>query len=79
MKMRLIIFSLNTLPFLNEKVNNILEIIKSYGKIYENNFKFKKCPINIKETRKYQISGENENIFTKTGSNDWMGTICKMN
>ena len=33
--------------------------------------------MNIKEKRKYEISGENENILTKTGSNSIAGTICE--
>ena len=33
--------------------------------------------MNIKEERKYEISGENENILTKTGSNSIAGTICE--
>ena len=41
-------------------------------------YKFKKCPNNIKEERKYMITVENENIITKTGTyNRWAGTICE--
>ena len=50
------------------------------GKLYFNNFKynFRKCPNNINENRKYIISGEKENILTKTGTDgQWMGTICE--
>ena len=32
--------------------NNLLESIKKFGKICFNNFKFKKCPNDIKENRK---------------------------
>ena len=40
--------------------------------------KFKKCPNNINERRKYIVSGEKENILTKTGTDkNWMGTICE--
>ena len=61
-----------------EGLNNFLETIKIFGKIYYNKFIFKKCPININENRKYIISGKNENILTKTGTdNCWMGTICE--
>ena len=45
-----------------------------------NNFKFKlkKGPINIKESRKYKISGKKENILSKTGTDqNWIGTICE--
>ena len=45
-----------------------------------NSFKFKECPKNINEDRAYSLSGENNNILTKSGTNCiWMGTICKMN
>jgi len=57
--------------------NNLLESIKKFGKICFNNFKFKKCPNDIKENRKYIISGDEDNIITKTGSDNWMGTICE--
>ena len=54
--------------FQHEKyeINKLLEIIKSFGKIYYNNFfyKFKKCPININEARKYEINGQKGNIFS---------------
>ena len=43
-----------------------------------NSFKFKECPKNIKEDRAYSLSGENNNILTKSGTNCiWMGTICE--
>ena len=62
------------------EINNFLETIKEFGKISYDQFyyKFKKCPLDIKEERKYKISGEKQNILTKTGSdNRWMGTICE--
>ena len=61
-------------------INNILENIKFFGKInYGGNYyKFKKCPENISEERKYSVLGEEENILIKTGSVfNWMGTICE--
>jgi hypothetical protein len=66
------------IKFNEDGINNILEIIKKFGKIYYNKFTFKNCPLNINENRKYKISGEKMNIFTKTGTNGyWMGTICE--
>ena len=70
----------NKIRFIPEEeynYNYLLESIKIFGKIYYNIFKFKKCPNNIKENRKYIISGDNENILTKIGSNNFMGTICE--
>ena len=63
-----------------EEKNKFFESIHSFGKISEFNniFRFKQCPVNISEDRKYIISGENQNIFTKTGNGSWAGTICKM-
>ena len=60
-------------------INALLKTIKNFGMIYNNEYKFifKKCPIYINENRKYQISGENNNILTKTGVSFWMGTICE--
>ena len=59
-----------------DEINKILEIINKFGKIYFARFEFKKCPNDINENRKYILSGENNNIITKIGSNNWMGTIC---
>ena len=68
-----IIFSPN-----DNEINNFIEKIKVFGNIYFNNFKFKQCPKNINKDRLYTISGENQNIITKTGSSSgWMGTICE--
>ena len=60
------------------KFNNFIEKIKNFGNIYINDYySFKKCPNNLDEKRKYKISGENNNIITKTGSNGYMGAICE--
>ena len=64
------------IKFNEDGINNILEIIKKFGNVYYNKFIFKNCPLDISEDRKYVISGEKMNIFTKTGSDNWMGTIC---
>ena len=62
----------------NDGINNIIEEIKKFGKISISNFKFKECPLNINENRKYEISGENRNIITKTGNESiYMGSICE--
>jgi len=65
------------IKFNEDGINNLLEIIKKFGNIYYNKFTFKNCPLNINEVRKFKISGEKMNIFTKIGSNGWMGTICE--
>ena len=31
----------------------------------------------MNEDRKFEISGKNQNIFTKIGKDKWMGTICE--
>ena len=62
----------------DDLLNKFLNTIKSFGEIYYNKYSFRECPINIKEERKYIVTGENKNILTKTGSDGkWMGTICK--
>ena len=60
-----------------EQLDDFLEKIKKFGKIYSNNFSFRDCPININKNRKYIVTGENKNILTKTSNDGWMGIICK--
>ena len=63
-----------------DEINKFIENIKIFGKIINKEFKykFKKCPNNIKEERKYNVTGDNENILTKTGTDyNWTGTICE--
>ena len=66
--------------FIPEKrgISSLLKTIKTFGGIKFNNFKFKKCSKKISRNRKYEISGEDENILTKTGTDEeWMGAICE--
>ena len=60
-----------------ESFINFLGTLNSFGKICLNNYSFKECPKNIKEERAYSLSGESNNIITKTGRDYWMGTICE--
>ena len=60
-----------------EGINNFLENIKIFGKILYNIFRFKKCPININEKRKFSITGNNENIMTYIGNGSWNGGLCE--
>ena len=54
-----------------------MEKIKEFGKIYYINFKFKECPKNIDEKRKYEIIGDKKNKIIKKGTNGyWTGVIC---
>ena len=70
-------FQIKFSPEENE-IDSFNEKIKNFGRINTNNFSFKKCPININGDRKFEISGDKENIFTKTGTDEvWMGTICE--
>ena len=72
-----IIFSLEEI-----QNHNILEQIKSFGKILDDSYKyiFKKCPDNIKvEEKTFIISGDNQNIMTRTTpfkNWNWTGTTC---
>ena len=65
---------MNFYPKEDIELNNYLEIINTFGEISYNLFEFKKCPLNINENRKYEISGEKQNIFLKTGKDELM--IC---
>ena len=61
-----------------DNIYNLLDNIKSFGNVYNQlpQFKFKECPVNINENKKYIISGEQKNIITNC--NDyWIGTICQ--
>ena len=57
----------------------LMKEIKKFWRIISNDsiFKFKKCPNNINENRKYEVGGEKQNIVTKTGNDQWMGAICE--
>ena len=62
-------------------INSLIQKIQTLGEIYQqkinSNFSLKKYPLNItlNEKRKFDISGEYNNIITKTGPEGWMGTI----
>ena len=62
-------------------INNLLEKTKSFGNLdFINNsfFQFRECPKGLSDIRKYVISGEHNNIITKTGQGgDFAGTICQ--
>ena len=67
------------IPEEDDKVNLLLDTIKMFGQISNtnNNFKFKKCPINIQENR-YDFVNENDNIIIKTGKTDkFIVAICE--
>ena len=61
----------------DNEINTYIENIKKFGKISTCNFKFKRCPLNVNENRKFGISRENENIITKTGRDGYTGSICE--
>ena len=62
----------------NNLLDKFLDTIKLFGKIYSNNYTFKDCPTNIDEKRIYTVTGDNKNILTKTGTdNYYCGTICE--
>ena len=58
-------------------MNDFLETIKNFGKIDYDYYHFKKCPNNIKEERKFTITGKGGNIITKTSKSAYTGTICE--
>jgi len=60
------------------QLNHFLESIKLFGNICFNKYSLRKCPENTKEVRKFIITGDNKNIITKTGTdNYYCGTICE--
>ena len=61
-------------------LDDFLNTLNSFGKIFtqSKNYKFRECPLNIDKCRTYTLSGENNNILTKTGDNNgYMGTLCE--
>ena len=77
-------------PEKEEEINIFLNHIKTFGEIYFNNFSFRVCPNDINEFKKYEISGKEKNILTKTGEKEekvkllymgdhpsWAGAICE--
>ena len=64
----------------DKSLDNFLENIRSFGKIIDYTsikYSFRECPINMKENRRYIVTGENKNIVTKIANTDSMGTICE--
>ena len=67
----------NKIKFYINNEGDIFEKIKILGDILHYKFKFKICPKNIKNSRLYTLTGENNNIMTKIGQDDqYAGTIC---
>ncbi len=72
---------LNFFPKENDdEFNQLLKNIQKFGRIFNNDpniFKFKKCPIDINGDKGYKVSGENNNIITKTGQDSLIiGIVC---
>ena len=63
----------------DNQLDEFLEKIKTFGRIYSNSkYSFKECPSNIKEERKFMVTGSDKNILTKDGTDCYvMGTICE--
>ena len=61
-------------------INDFVKIINNFGSVKDFYiFSLKECPLDIKEERKFIISGNRQNIITKTGKNQlYMGTIGKL-
>ena len=61
----------------SNKLADLLDKIKSFGKIsYNNEFSLRNCPIETIEKRKFIVTGDNNNILTKTGTDGYYsGTI----
>ena len=65
----------------NNEINKLCEMIECFGSIYckgHFKYKFKKCPSDIEESKKYSVTGEKENIVTKIGlDNKRLGVMCE--
>ena len=61
-----------------EGIKEFIENINMFGKVTNYEFKFKKCPTNISEYKKYIVDGENQNIFIKKGNTGyWTPGLCE--
>ena len=62
-------------------INKLLKEIQSFGNVYYDDkyfFKVKKCPLNENNDLNYEISGDRNNIITKTGTDKkWICVICQ--
>ena len=69
-------------PEEDSDINVILELFKTFGEIYYYNndlfhFKFKQCPKDTKEEKRYEITGKTQNILTKTSKDcSFICAIC---
>ena len=61
------------------EVNQLIQTLKNFGKVSHKEYKyaFKECPENMEENKKYLVSGYDNNILTKIGSNCWTGIMGK--
>ena len=66
------------LPNENE-INNFLEFINKFGKITNNDYKykFKKCPLSFDFPKEYNVYGVNDNFLIKTGPTSMKTYICE--
>ena len=60
-----------------DSLQYFLNKIKSFGNLIEYKYSFRECPNNMKENRKYIVTGKYKNILTKIGNDESMGTICE--
>ena len=62
-----------------KKINKFIDGIFEFGDIYKiEKYQFRKCPENIDENKKYNISGKMNNIVKKIGSTGyWIGVPCE--
>ena len=58
-------------------INILIKSIKTFGDIYYN-YEFSKCPLDTDENQQYILSGEMENIITKSGKDSkWIRILSK--
>ena len=60
-----------------DSLQYFLDKFKSFGNLIEYKYSFRECPNNMKENRKYIVTGKYKNILTKIGNDESMGTICE--
>ena len=60
-----------------ESLNIFLKSLSSLGKIHISNYIFRQPPPDMNSNNSYMLSGDDNNILTKTSSDSIMGVLCE--
>ena len=60
-----------------ESLNNFIKSISSLGKVHISNYTFRQPQPNLDNDKSYTLSGDDNNIITKTSPDSIMGVLCE--